>query len=99
MDALRMTLHGSGVHAMTLCPGFIRTPMTEGSNKLPFLLELPDAVRLMTAAIARRECTYTLPWQMNVLKHVLIRSPEWLFRRFAPTPARSPALASRDRAS
>jgi short-subunit dehydrogenase len=89
MDALRMTLHGSGVHAMTLCPGFIRTPMTEGAgNKLPFLLELPDAVRLMTDAIARREYTYTLPWQMNVLKHVLIRSPEWLFRRFAPTPAR-----------
>jgi hypothetical protein len=41
------------------------------------------------AGIARREYTYTLPWQMNVLKHVLIRSPEWLFRRFAPTPARS----------
>jgi len=28
MDALRMDLHGSGVHAMTLCPGFVHTPMT-----------------------------------------------------------------------
>jgi short-subunit dehydrogenase len=85
MDGLRMTLHGSGVHAMTLCPGFVRTPMTaSSSSKLPFLLELPDAVQLMTEAIERRRDTYTLPWQMNLLKHVFSMAPEWLVRRVAP---------------
>jgi hypothetical protein len=30
MDGLRMDLHGSGAHAMTICPGFVRTPLTDG---------------------------------------------------------------------
>ncbi|HET9931204.1 MAG TPA: SDR family NAD(P)-dependent oxidoreductase, partial [Polyangiaceae bacterium] len=29
MDALRMQLVGTGVHSMTLCPGFVHTPLTE----------------------------------------------------------------------
>src|SRR5581483_2725367 len=39
MDACRLDLHGTGVHAMTLCAGFVRTPLTPVlDNKLPFLI-------------------------------------------------------------
>lgn len=86
MDGLRMDLHGSGVHAMTLCPGFVRTPMTDGMQGMMFLVELEDAVRLMSDAIAQQRDTYTFPWQMNVLKEVMARAPEWLVRRLAPKP-------------
>jgi len=90
MDALRMQLRGTGVHAMTLCPGFVRTPMTDDSvqQKLPFLLEAPEAARLMTNAIEAQKGTYTLPWQMNLLRHVMVRAPEWLLCRLAPAPRR-----------
>jgi short-subunit dehydrogenase len=85
MDSLRMTLHDTGVHAMSLCPGFVRTPMTASlGHKLPFLLELPDAVQLMADAIERRRSTYTLPWQMNMLKPIFQAAPEWFLRRVAP---------------
>ncbi len=84
MDGLRMDLHRTGVHAMTICPGFVRTPMTEGIKKLPFVVELDDAVRVMTEAIADERDTFTFPWQMNVLKEVLTRAPEWFVRRAAP---------------
>jgi len=89
MDALRMQLANTGVHAMTLCPGFVRTPLTASlSHKLPFLLEVDDAARLMLRAIEQRKNTYTLPWQMSLLKHVMVNAPEWLIRRVSP-PART----------
>jgi hypothetical protein len=86
MDGMRMELHGTGVHAMTICPGFVRTPMTEGIKNMPFVVELDEAVSLMTEAIEEQRATFTFPWQMNVLKEVLTRAPEWFVRRTAPKP-------------
>ena len=87
MDALRMQLAGTKVHAMTLCPGFVRTPMTARLDReLPFLLEVEEAASLMMRAIEARKNTYTLPWQMNLLRPVLSTAPEWLVRRVAPPP-------------
>jgi short-subunit dehydrogenase len=87
MDALRMDLHGTGVHAMSLCPGFVHTPMTAKLGKMPFVIETDEAVTLMTRTMARREATFTFPWQVRLLRPVLRIAPEWLIRRVAP-PAR-----------
>jgi short-subunit dehydrogenase len=92
MDGLRMELHGSGVHAMTICPGFVRTPMTDGQKGMFFLVELDDAVRMIAGAIEARRNTFTFPWQMNVLKEVIARVPESLLRRFAPRPREKSGL-------
>jgi short-subunit dehydrogenase len=86
MDGARMELAGTGVHAMTVCPGFVRTPMTTGIKDMPFAVECDVAVREIVDAIAARKATVTFPWQMNVLKEVLTRAPEWVVRRTAPKP-------------
>jgi short-subunit dehydrogenase len=88
MSALRMDLHGTGVHAMTLCPGFVETALTEGQTGMMFVIDVPEAVRYMVRAIEARESTYTFPWQMNLLKEVMARVPETVIRRLAP-PART----------
>jgi len=86
MSALRMELHGTGVHAMALCPGFVHTPMTARLAHMPFVLDLDDAVPIMARAIARRERTFTFPWQLRLLRSLLRSGPEWFIRRIAPAP-------------
>jgi short-subunit dehydrogenase len=84
MEGVRMSLHGTGVHAMAICPGYVRTPMTAELRSPPFVLQVDEAVRLMTRAIAAKRTRYVLPWQMSVLKHVLRGAPEWVVRRMIP---------------
>jgi short-subunit dehydrogenase len=92
MDGLRMELTGSGVHAMTVCPGFIKTPMTAVlAHPMPFLVELDDAVEQIVGAIERRARTFSFPWQMRLLQPFLRVAPEWVMRRLSPPPRPSGA--------
>ena len=84
MSALRMDLHGTGVHSMTLCPGFVDTPLTKDNPGMMFVIDVPQAVEYMVGAIEARRRTYTFPWQMNLLKEVMARAPEPLIRMMAP---------------
>jgi short-subunit dehydrogenase len=86
MSSLRMDLHGTGVHAMTLCPGFVDTPLTVDNPGMMFVIDVPEAVASMVRAIEAHRRTYTFPWQMNLLKEVMARAPESLIRRLAPAP-------------
>src|SRR5688572_5712987 len=50
-ESLRVDLRKSGVAVTTVHPGFIRTPMTAGrKTKLPFLMEVEPAARLIVRA-------------------------------------------------
>lgn len=86
-----MDLHGTGVHAMTLCPGFVATPLTEDNPSMMFLIDVARAVEYMVDAIEARKRTYTFPWQMNLLKEVMFRAPEAWIRKLAP-PARTRSM-------
>src|SRR5688572_26510376 len=86
MSSLRMDLHGTGVHAMTLCPGFVDTPLTVDNPGMMFVIDVANAVGYMVRAIEARKRTYTFPWQMNALKEVMARAPEFAIRRLAPAP-------------
>jgi short-subunit dehydrogenase len=91
MDALRLDLHGTNVHAMTLCPGFVHTPLTRSlPGKLPFVITTDEAVKLMTGAIDRRARTFTFPWQMRIMSALMKVVPEAMLRRMSP-PARTAA--------
>ena len=86
MDGLRMELHGTGVHAMALHPGFVETPLTRDNPEMIFLIDLERATRYMTKAIEGGARNYTFPWQMNLLKELVKRAPESWIRRMAPAP-------------
>lgn len=65
LESLRVELRGSGVAVVTICPGFISTPMTaRNPYRMPFLIAPDKAARLIALAVARRRRHYVLPWQM-----------------------------------
>jgi len=91
LESLRVELFGSGVAVVTICPGFIATPMTaENPYKMPFLLAPDKAARLMARAIARRRRFYVLPWQMAWVGRVLRCVPRPLYDRVLAGRKRKP---------
>jgi short-subunit dehydrogenase len=91
LESLRVELHGSGISVVTICPGYIRTPMTAANRyRMPFLIDADDAARRMARVIAARRRFAVIPWQMALVSIVLRRLPRWLYDRLA---ARAPRKA------
>jgi short-subunit dehydrogenase len=82
MEGLRVQIRGRGVAVTTVCPGFVRTPMTEVNDfKMPWLLEADDAARRIVAALRRKRKVSNLPWQMALLMKVTAWLPDWALAR------------------
>ena len=88
LESLRVELHGSGVKVVTLCPGYIRTAMTEiNPYPMPFILDADEAARRMAVAIDRQVSFAVIPWQMSLTGALLRHLPRWLYDRlFARAP-------------
>jgi len=80
LEALRVELHGSGVRVVTVCPGYIDTPMTQVNRfPMPFLISAQEAARRTARAIDAGRSLAVLPWQMRLVFAGLRRAPNWLF--------------------
>jgi NAD(P)-dependent dehydrogenase (short-subunit alcohol dehydrogenase family) len=86
-DALRVELRSCNIAVTTLCPGFIRTPMTA-----PFrppgrhMMELEDAVSHMVRAIRARRAFLAFPpapaWWMRLLHYLPRSGGDWLAEQY-----------------
>jgi NAD(P)-dependent dehydrogenase (short-subunit alcohol dehydrogenase family) len=87
MDALRVELRPLGIHVTTICPGWIRTPLT-ASIKLPTLnmMDVEVAVARMVKAIRSRRSFVAFPprdaWQVRLLRYLPRSLSDWLVKRF-----------------
>jgi short-subunit dehydrogenase len=95
MEAMRLEVRGSGVAVVTICPGYIATPLTAvNRHPMPFLLDAPQAARRIARAIAAKKRLAIIPWQMRMVFFVLRRMPNWLYDRLfarAPRKHRAPS--------
>ena len=82
LESLRVELHGSGVSVVTLCPGYIETPMTAiNPYAMPFILPADTAAKRIARVIKDRKSFAVVPWQMGLVGHLLKRLPHWLYKR------------------
>ena len=83
-ESIRLDVQNRGVAVTIIQPGFIRTPLTSGrKNKLPFLMELPDAVPLFLKAIEKRKKFAAFPWQLATIVRLGRFFPAWIYDKIA----------------
>jgi len=86
-DSLRVELKSVGIAVTTLCPGWIRTPLTAPIGLPPsYMMEVDYAVRRMLSAIRARRAFLAFPfggaWQVRLLKYLPRPLADWLAYRF-----------------
>ena len=91
LESLRAELHGSGVSVVTICPGYIDTPMTQVNKyRMPFIISAEDAARRFAGAIAARRRLTVIPWQMALVSLLMRALPGWLYDRIMARAPRKP---------
>jgi hypothetical protein len=91
LESLRVELHGSGVRVLTVCPGYIVTPMTANNPyPMPFIISAEAAAKKIIRAIERQRKFLVIPWQMAILGRVLKILPLWLYDRVLSRAPRKP---------
>lgn len=65
-EALRPLLAKDNVGVTNICPGFVRTPLTDKNDfEMPFIMEPERAVRIIRKGIERNSPITAFPWQMR----------------------------------
>jgi len=83
-ESLRLDLEPRGIAVTIIHPGFIKTALTAGrSAKLPYLMELDDAVGKMVRAIEKRRKRYSFPWQLATIVRIGMVMPIWMYDRIS----------------
>lgn len=81
-ESLRGELRGTGVRVLTLCPGYIDTPLTRQNRySMPFLMQPQEFARQAFAAVQVGASYRVIPWQMGVVAKILQVLPNALFDR------------------
>jgi NADP-dependent 3-hydroxy acid dehydrogenase YdfG len=84
MESIRVDLCGTRVVATTIYPGFVKTELTAKNKfRMPFLMELDDAVEVMAKGIARKKATIAYPLPMAAAARGLSVLPRALYEPLA----------------
>jgi short-subunit dehydrogenase len=88
LESLRVELAGSGVAVVTICPGYVDTPMTaRNPYRMPFLVPPDKAAAAIAHAIDRRKRYYVFPRPMALVARALSMLPRALYdAAFARAP-------------
>ncbi len=94
-ECLRVELKSSGVKVVTLCPGYIDTPLTrQNQYSMPFLMKPQDFADKAFQAIKSGTSYRVIPWQMGVVAKLLRLLPNAVFDKAFSGRPRKPRRAA-----
>lgn len=83
-ESLRNRLRSSGIKISVICPGFIKTPLTDKNQyKMPFLTSVEKATSIILKGLEKNKGVISFPWQMNLFMWILRVLPSPLAQRLA----------------
>ncbi|MDB5883302.1 MAG: short chain dehydrogenase family protein, partial [Ramlibacter sp.] len=81
-ESLRGEMRPFGLKVVTICPGYIDTPLTRRNRyPMPFLMGSEDFAQRAFRAIEAGSSYRVIPWQMGILAKLLRLLPNALFDR------------------
>ncbi|NIY77221.1 SDR family NAD(P)-dependent oxidoreductase [Thalassospira sp. HF15] len=78
-EGLRGALAPNGVKVNVICPGFVKSRITDANDfPMPFFMQADKAARKIVRGLERNRGMIAFPWQMNLIIGMLKMTPQWL---------------------
>ncbi len=92
-EAMRSALEDRGISVNVICPGFIRTPMTDvNSFKMPFLMSAEKAAKIMRKGLAKNKGRIAFPWPTAFIAWLTGALPDAFVHKLLKSAPAKPAL-------
>ena len=90
-EGMRGPIAAAGVAVTVICPGYVKTPMTDANAfTMPFLMSVEQAAGLIAAGLAANKARIAFPWPMVAAVRLLaLLPPDMLAWLMARLPAKS----------
>lgn len=79
-ESMQPELMAEGIDLRLVCPGFIKTPLTDLNDfPMPFLMPVEKAVQAIIKGLKSNKFLIQFPWQMGLMMQLLRHMPNWLY--------------------
>jgi short-subunit dehydrogenase len=91
-ESLRGSLINTNISINVVCPGFIKTPLTDKNNfKMPFIMDAKKAASLIANGLEKDKLRIAFPILMYIIAGLCGILPPWVFLKMGSTLPKKPA--------
>ena len=78
-EALRPILAKDNIYLSVVCPGFVRSRITDQNTcPMPFFMEAPQAAEIIAKGVAENKGIIAFPWQIRFVTWLVSVLPNWV---------------------
>lgn len=84
MKTLRITLKADNINVSLVCPGFVKTPLTDRNDfPMPFLIDVTEASRVIRKGVAKNQAEIHFPRRFTYMMKLMSLLPQKVWEALA----------------